>query len=70
MLPKRVFQSVGRYEAKARFHKPAHALKLTLEGFQSVEYKFVETGSGHGLVGFRSVLPEALAWTFPGDAFA
>ncbi len=70
MLPKRIFQSVGRYEARARFNKPAHALKLTLEGFESVEYKFVETGSGHGLVGFRSILPEALAWTFPGEAFA
>ena len=69
-LPKRVFQSVGRYEAKARFHKPAHALKMILEGYTSVDYQFVETGSGHGLVGFRSVLPEALSWTFPGDAFA
>ncbi|MCC6803478.1 MAG: hypothetical protein IT319_11390, partial [Anaerolineae bacterium] len=65
MLPKRIFQSVGRYEAKARFHKPAHALKMILEGFSSVDYRFVETGSGHGLVGFRSILPEALAWTFP-----
>ncbi len=70
VMPKRIFQSVGRYEAKARFHKPAHALKMILEGYRSVEYKFVESGSGHGLVGFRSVLPEALAWTFPGDAFA
>jgi enterochelin esterase-like enzyme len=69
-LPKRIFQSVGRYEAKARFLKPALALKMTLEDFSSVDYQFVETGSGHGLVGFRSVLPEALAWTFPGDAFA
>jgi enterochelin esterase-like enzyme len=69
-LPKRIFQSVGRYEAKARFLKPALALKMTLEDFSTVDYKFVETGSGHGLVGFRSVLPEALAWTFPGDAFA
>jgi enterochelin esterase-like enzyme len=65
MLPKRLFQSVGRYEAKARFHKPAHALKMILEGFSAVDYRFVETGSGHGLVGFRSILPEALAWTFP-----
>ncbi len=69
VLPKRLFQSVGRYEAKARFHKPAHALKLILEGYSSIDYKFAETGSGHGLVGFRSILPEALAWTFPGDAF-
>lgn len=65
MLPRRIFQSVGRYEAKARFHKPAHALKMILDGFSSVDYRFVETGSGHGLVGFRSILPEALAWTFP-----
>ncbi|MFN8448134.1 MAG: alpha/beta hydrolase-fold protein [Anaerolineae bacterium] len=65
MLPRRIFQSVGRYEAKARFHKPAHALKMILDGFTAVDYRFVETGSGHGLVGFRSILPEALAWTFP-----
>ncbi len=69
LLPKRIFQSVGRYEAKARFHKPAHTLKLVLEGFSTTDYKFVETGSGHGLVGFRAILPEALAWAFPGDAF-
>ena len=69
VLPKRIFQSVGRYEAKSRFHKPAHALRMILEGFKQVDYKYVETGSGHGLVGFRSVLPEALAWTFPGEAF-
>lgn len=69
VLPKRIFQSVGRYEAKARFHRPAHGLRMILEGFRGVDYRFVETGSGHGLVGFRSVLPEALAWTFPGDAF-
>ncbi len=67
-LPDRIFQSVGHYEAKARFNRPAHNLKSILEGFSTVQYKFVETGSGHGLVGFRSVLPEALAWMFPGDA--
>lgn len=69
VLPKRIFQSVGRYEARARFHKPAHALRMILDRVSSVDYRFVETGSGHGLVGFRSILPEALAWTFPGDAF-
>jgi enterochelin esterase-like enzyme len=69
VLPKRIFQSVGRYEAKLRFHRPANSLRMILEGLKSVEYKFVETGSGHGLVGFRSVLPEALAWMLPGDAF-
>jgi enterochelin esterase-like enzyme len=68
-LPDRIFQSVGHYEAKGRFHKPAHNLQSILEGFTTVQYKFIETGSGHGLVGFRSVLPEALAWMFPGDAF-
>lgn len=69
VLPKRIFQSVGRYEAKLRFLRPANSLRMILEGLKSVEYKFVETGSGHGLVGFRSVLPEALAWMLPGDAF-
>lgn len=69
VLPKRIFQSVGRYEAKMRFVRPANALRMILEGFKAVDYKFVETGSGHGLVGFRSVLPEALAWLLPGDAF-
>jgi pimeloyl-ACP methyl ester carboxylesterase len=68
-LPRRVFQSVGRYEAKSRFYKPAHALRMIMEGARSVDYKYVESGSGHGLVGFRSVLPEAMAWMFPGDAF-
>jgi hypothetical protein len=70
MLPKRVFQSVGRYEARARFYKPAQSLRSIFEGFSTVDYRFVETGSGHGLVGFRSILPEALAWAFPGEAFA
>jgi enterochelin esterase-like enzyme len=69
ILPKRIFQSVGRYEAKSRFYKPAHALRMILEGVKQVDYKYAETASGHGLVGFRSVLPEALAWTFPGEAF-
>lgn len=68
-LPRRIFQSVGRYEAKSRFYKPAHALRMIMEGARSVDYKYVESGSGHGLVSFRSVLPEAMAWMFPGDAF-
>jgi pimeloyl-ACP methyl ester carboxylesterase len=69
VLPKRVFQSVGRYEGKLRFVRPANSLRMIIEGYKAVDYKFVETGSGHGLVGFRSVLPEALAWMLPGDAF-
>jgi enterochelin esterase-like enzyme len=68
VFPKRIFQSVGRYEAKARFLRPAHTLSSILSGVGGVDYKFAETGSGHGLVGFRSIIPEALAWTFPGDA--
>lgn len=67
-LPRRIFQSVGRYETRARFYLPARALAHVLGRRQDVEYQFVESGSGHGLVGFRSVLPEALAWTFPGAA--
>lgn len=70
MLPSRIFQSVGRYEARARFYKPAQSLRSIFEGFSTIDYRFVETGSGHGLVGFRSILPEALAWAFPGEAFA
>jgi enterochelin esterase-like enzyme len=68
-LPKRIFQSVGRYEARGRFYRPAIALSDVLETRSSTAYKFVETGSGHGLVGFKSVMPEALAWMFPGGAF-
>ena len=68
-LPKRIFQSVGRYEARGRFYRPALALRDTLETRENVAYKFVETGSGHGLVGFKSVMPEALAWLFRGTAF-
>ncbi len=70
MLPRRIFQSVGRYEAAARFHKPALLLRDILNTKPGIYYRFVETGSGHGLVGFRSILPEALAWAFPGAAFS
>ncbi len=65
-LPQRIFQSVGRYEARGRFIKPALAARDILQHRSGVAYKFVETGSGHGLVGFRSILPEALSWVFPG----
>ncbi len=66
-LPQRIFQSVGRYEARGRFIKPALAARDILQRRSGVAYRFVETGSGHGLVGFRSILPEALAWVFPGN---
>jgi enterochelin esterase-like enzyme len=68
-LPSRIFQSVGRYEARARFIRPAHSLRDQMLNRRGIAYKFAETGSGHGLVGFRSVMPEALAWMFPGAAF-
>lgn len=67
-LPGRIFQSVGRYEGKARFLRPALTLRETLSAQRNLAYKFAETGSGHSLVGFKSVLPEALAWLFPGSA--
>lgn len=68
-LPSRIFQSVGRYEARARFYRPATALSDRLLLRRDLDYRFVETGSGHGLVGFRSVLPEGLAFLYPGAAF-
>jgi enterochelin esterase-like enzyme len=64
-LPRRIFQSVGRYELGSRFLKPARSLAETLRTRRDVDYRFVEVGSGHGLVGFKGVFPEALAWTFP-----
>jgi enterochelin esterase-like enzyme len=65
VLPKRIFQSVGRYEARGRFIRPAENLSEILRTRSDVDYQFLEIGSGHGLVGFKSVLPEALAWAFP-----
>lgn len=67
-MPARIFHSVGRYEGRARFIKPAQSIRSVLSESGSTAYRFVETGSGHGLVGFRSILPEALAWCFPGAA--
>ncbi len=67
-LPKRIFQSVGRYEASSRFLKPARELRDILETRREVDYRYVELGSGHGLVGFKGALPEALAWVFPGES--
>ncbi len=65
LLPRRIFQSVGRYEARSRFVRPAQSLQESLQSRTSVAYKFAEIGSGHGLVGFRSILPEALSWIIP-----
>ncbi len=65
VLPERIFQSVGRYEARSRFLRPAEALRDILRSRPEVDYRYYEIGSGHGLVGFRSILPEALAWTVP-----
>lgn len=67
VLPQHIFQSVGRYEAKARFVKPGEILRDILNTKTNTAYQFATIGSGHGLVGFRSILPEALAWVFPGD---
>jgi enterochelin esterase-like enzyme len=65
-LPKRIFQSVGRYEGGARFKHPARELRDTLNRRGSeTAYRYCEVGSGHSLVAFRSILPEALAWVLP-----
>lgn len=65
-LPARIFQSVGRYESSARFKRPARELRDILNRRRSeTQYQYVEIGSGHSLVAFRSVLPEALAWALP-----
>lgn len=69
-LPARIFHSVGRYEARSRFIRPAEQVRSLLESDARTAYQFVMPGSGHGLVAFRAVLPEALAWTFPGEAFS
>lgn len=68
MLPRRIFHTVGRYESQARFVRPSHQLADILSERDDVEYQFVELGSGHGLIAFRSILPEALAWMYPGWA--
>lgn len=69
-LSERIFQSVGRYEQKLRFHTPGLALagilQRRMETKEDVEHKFVELGSGHGLVAFKSILPEAISHIFPG----
>ncbi len=68
LLPQRIFHTVGRYETYGRFLRPNRALADILLDRTDTDYKFVELGSGHGLVAFRSILPEALAWAFPGWA--
>lgn len=68
LLPRRIFQAVGRYEEPTRFLEPAHQLATLLGERTDTEYRFVELGSGHGLITFRSIMPEALAWVFPGWA--
>ncbi len=70
LLPEHIFQSVGRYESRPRFIKPAQVVREALAARSDTHYRFVEIASGHGLVGFRSILPEALAWAFPGPAAA
>jgi enterochelin esterase-like enzyme len=70
VLPKRIFQSVGRYEARTRFLKPAQGLRDILQQKANTNYCYAEIGSGHGLVGFRSILPEALSWVYPGESSA
>ncbi len=68
MLPGRIFHSVGRYEANARFLSPSLQLADLLYSRPDTEYRFVELASGHGLIAFRSILPEALSWGYPGWA--
>jgi len=71
LLPRKIFQSVGRYEQKMRFYHPAMALRGILErrllADSKLDYQFVELGSGHSLAAFKSILPEALAFTFPAE---
>lgn len=73
VLPQRIFQSVGRYELANRFYKPGLALAGILQRRQQqrgdVHHLFVEQSSGHGLPAFKSIMPEALAHTFPGEAW-
>ncbi|MBZ0287312.1 MAG: hypothetical protein K8I30_06840 [Anaerolineae bacterium] len=67
-LPRRIFQAVGRYETPARFLKPARELRDILQKRRDVDHQYIEHGSGHGLVGFKGIFPEALAWTFASTA--
>lgn len=73
LLPRRIFQSVGKYEARSRFYLPGRALAVLLMQRQAtmkdVNYRFVEIGSGHSLAAFKSILPEAISHCFPGLAW-
>ena len=73
LLPKRIFQSVGRYEMKTRFYQPGIALSRILQRREDnqgdVNYKFAELGSAHSLAAFKSILPEAMAHIFPGERY-
>lgn len=72
LLPRRIFQSVGRYENATRYYKPNLALGLILQEREmqrhDIDHEFIELGSGHSLVAFKSALPEALAHVFPADS--
>ena len=72
VLPELIFQSVGRYEIQTRFYKPAVALAGFLQQREierrDVDHEIVILGSGHGLIAFKSIFPEALAHVFPGQA--
>lgn len=76
VLPRYIFQSVGRYEQFQRAYAPGVALARALqerehnEGDIDVDHKFVELGSGQSFVAFKSILPEALAHVFPGRVAA
>ena len=67
VLPGRIFQAVGRYEQFQRFLKPGRRLAESIQKRRDVAFEFVEHGSGHGLVGFKGIFPEALAWVYPGE---
>ena len=69
ILPRRIFQSVGRYETPIRFHRPGIALASILERRQNqlndIDFQFAELGSGHSFAAFKAILPEGLAHIFP-----
>lgn len=71
LLPRRIFQSVGRYELQTRFYKPGLALAAVLQQREiskgDIDHEYVEIGSGHSLAAWKSLLPEALIHVFPED---
>ena len=72
VLPELIFQSVGRYEIQTRFYKPALAVAGFLQQREiekrDVDHEIVILGSGHSLIAFKSIMPEALAHVFPGQS--